>query len=78
MLGSYILLLVIIMVVVAYVLPNIFNDFFITEKRNNLEKTREIISEVLSERNFRTDPEAQSILETAASAAEVISGFVRR
>ena len=71
MLGSYILLLVIIMVVVAYVLPNIFNDFFITEKRNNLEKTREIISEVLSERNFRTDPEAQSILETAASAAEV-------
>lgn len=71
MLGAYIGLLVMILMVVAFILPNIFSEYFLTEKKNDLVKTREIIAEVLNEQDFRTDLNAQRILETAAKSSDI-------
>ena len=37
MLGGYTAILMIIMLVVAYFLPSILNDYLLTEKKNDLE-----------------------------------------
>ncbi len=71
MMGTYVLLLIIILIVVACVLPMVFNEYFLTEKKKDLEKTREIITQVLTEKDFRIETEAQNILETAAKASDI-------
>lgn len=71
MLGGYTAILMIIMLVVAYFLPSILNDYLLTEKKNDLEKTREIIESVLAERDFRGDSQSESILQAVAMSQDI-------
>ena len=71
MLGGYVLLLVIIMIVAAYFLPSVLSNYLLTEKKNDLEKTREIIASVLEEKDFRNHADAQGILEAVAKSQDI-------
>ncbi len=71
MLGGYVLVLMIIMILAAYFLPSILNNFLLTEKKNDLEKTREIIAKVLETNDFRDDPEAEAVLEAVAMSQDI-------
>ena len=71
MLGGYTAILMIIMLVVAYFLPSILNDYLLTEKKDDLEKTRDIIENVLTERDFRGDLQSESILQAVAMSQDI-------
>lgn len=71
MLGTYVALLMVVLIVVAYFLPSAFNEYFLADKKKSLEKTRDIIAEVVENCDFRNDAEAKNILETAARSSEI-------
>ena len=71
MMGAYILLIVSMLVAIVSVLPNIFEEYFLNEKEKELEKTRQIIDEILTERDFRTDETANVALHTVADALDI-------
>lgn len=63
----YLLLLLLAIIMIAGVVMNFFNAYFISHQESNLRQTREIINSVLSESDFRTSA-ANSTLTTAANA----------
>lgn len=71
MLGGYVLVLMIIMILVAYFLPSILSNYLLSEKKNDLEKTREIIAQVLEENDFRNNSKAEGVLEAVANSQEI-------
>ena len=71
MLGGYVLVLMIVMFLISYFLPSIINNYLLSEKKNDLEKTRSIIAEVLEESVFRDNPDAENVLEAVAEAQEI-------
>ena len=70
--GVYCLLLAAIVIVVAMLLPMIFNMYFISEKSNELSKVRSIVSDIVKESDFQQDPVTTKLLENTAQAADIV------
>ncbi len=60
-----------LVIIVATVMPNIFRQYFIRAKLSDLEKTRNTVSAVLQEADFRVDPDAAQMIRIAAESANV-------
>lgn len=71
-LGIYCILLAAIMVIVAMLLPMIFNMYFISEKSQELSKVRSIVSDIVKESDFQKNTETAKLLENTAQAADVV------
>ena len=51
MLGGYVLVLMIVMFLISYFLPSIINNYLLSEKKNDLEKTWVLIDMGSSDRD---------------------------
>lgn len=62
-------LLVAVLILIACLLPSIFQRYFLEERRANLQNTYQIISDALENEDFRKSEEAYRVLKTAAEAS---------
>ena len=64
-------LLIGIVGIISVALPSVMNQYFLSAKKTDIEKTREIIDEVLTSRNFLMEEEAKNLLTVAARASDI-------
>ena len=64
-------LLVGIVGIIAFALPTVMNQYFLSAKKKDIEKTREIINEVLTGRNFLIETEAKNLLDVTARSSDI-------
>lgn len=69
LISVYIGLLILVFVLITLLLPDVFQRYFIQERRTNLENTHDIVASVLESEDVGKSDSAPKVLEAAAEAS---------